>query len=460
MTGRPHDAGPDEPAEGQGGDPHALARRAYEWGAALVQAAQLRQNLTVPLDPFVTRSPSSPGAPMNRIGHQRAASDPAYRAGVAPNVDTLYSVAWLDLGDGPLLLTVPPIVGRYYTVQLAPADTSTLASVGQRTHGSQLPPIVITGPTHDVDAPAGHLVVRSPTRYFMVAGRILADRSTADLHEVHGLQDRITLTTWAAHLEGRAEEPPVPHQRLLDEGVSAEHGDLVWLQQLGNLLREEVLSPADTAVAASLGPIGVGADGFDITSLGTEVRAEVVAGLAAGRSSVLHRSQHLGPESDGWTTNLAGPRFGDDVLLRSAVARDQIYVTLPEEALYPTAAVDRSGELLTGSARYTVTIPPGELPPADAFWSITVYRSNGGGLCENVLSRYSIGDRTEGLVLEQDGALTIHLQSDRPPDDAAVANWLPVPTGQFHLIMRVYRPRPSALTGAWTPPPVERVRAA
>ncbi|GAB2928865.1 DUF1254 domain-containing protein [Rhodococcus aerolatus] len=434
----------------------ASARRAHEWGYALVQAAQLRQNLTVPQDPFVTRSPSSPGAPLNRIGHQRALSDPSYRAGVAPNVDTLYSVAWLDLADGPLVLTVPPVVDRYYTVQLAAADTSTLASVGRRTHGGQLPPVVITGPGHDVDLPAGHLVVRSTTRYFMVACRILVDGSPADLHEVHRLQDRVTLQTWAQHLAGSAELPEVPRQRPLDEGVSAELGELGWLQQLGNVLRDETLPAADLAVAASLAPIGLGPGGVDLGTLGADAREQVAAGLRAGRSSVLHRSTRLGRQDDGWTTNVLGPRFGADHLLRSAVAKDQIYVTLPEEALYPTALVDRSGEPLHGGARYELTFPAGELPPSDAFWSLTVYRSDGGGLCENPISRYSIGDRTDGLVLGRDGALTVHVRSDRPAEEH-VANWLPVPAEGFRLILRVYVPQERALSGAWAPPPVERV---
>jgi len=131
-------------------------------------------------------------------------------------------------------------------------------------------------------------------------------------------------------------------------------------------------------------------------------------------------------------------------------------VTLPEEALYPTAVVDSSGALLDGRSRYRLRFPPQQLPPAGAFWSVTVYGSDGGGLRDNEIARHSIGDRTPGLALGHDGSLTLRVQHDRPPDGLA-ANWLPVPEGGFHLIMRVYVPHPRALTGEWGPPPVERV---
>jgi hypothetical protein len=162
---------------------------------------------------------------------------------------------------------------------------------------------------------------------------------------------------------------------------------------------------------------------------------------------------------NGWTINYDGPRFGDDYLLRSAVAKDQIYVTVPEEALYPVAKVDADGLPLSGEHAYRLTFAAGALPPVDAFWSTTMYSRDARPLVPNPIDRYAIGDRTAGLETEADGSLAIRIQHGEPPSGAR-ANWLPAPRGPFHLIMRLYVPRASALDGTWVPPPVERVPAA
>ena len=143
------------------------------WGHAPLLAARLREQLTKPDDPFAARPPTSPGAALNNVGHQRRFSDPGL-AGVAPNVDTLYTLAWLDLADEPFVLEAPDFGSRYYTFQFGLADTTTELSLGARTHGARLPAIVITGPGAPTEAlPPDLLNVTSTTRYLLIAGRIL-----------------------------------------------------------------------------------------------------------------------------------------------------------------------------------------------------------------------------------------------------------------------------------------------
>jgi hypothetical protein len=144
-------------------DPYLLAVRAYVWGYAPILATRMRQTFTNPLDPFAPRLPTSAGAPLNNIGHQRRLSDPTLE-GVAPNVDTLYSLAWLDLADEPFVLEAPDFGPRYYTFQIGHADTTTQLSLGARTHGPQLPPIFVSGPRSRTPLPAGMLHVASHTR--------------------------------------------------------------------------------------------------------------------------------------------------------------------------------------------------------------------------------------------------------------------------------------------------------
>ena len=147
--------------------------------------------------------------------------------------------------------------------------------------------------------------------------------------------------------------------------------------------------------------------------------------------------------------NLQGSRFGDNYLLRAAVAKNQIYVVPADEAVYPVARIDGNGRPPDGRNRYRLVLDP---PPADAFWSLTVYGTPG-PLVANPLNRYAIGDRTPGLVRDREGRCQSHLQHDEPDD--GTANWLPVPAGPFHLMLRLYWPQPAVLEGSWYPPSIE-----
>ena len=177
-----------------------------------------------------------------------------------------------------------------------------------------------------------------------------------------------------------------------------------------------------------------------------------MAGLRDGEALVDEKIGRLGAAANGWSINLNGPRFGDDYLLRAAVAKNQVYVVPAVEAVYPVATVDGAGERLDGRRAYGLTLT--SKPPAQAFWSLTVYGTPG-PLVANSLNRYAIGDRTPGIVVDDDGAMNIVLQHDAPPGHT-MANWLPTPAGPFTLMMRLYWPQPSVLRGEWMPPPIER----
>jgi hypothetical protein len=440
-------------------DPYLLGVRAYVWGSALILATRLRQSFTNPLDPFAPRLPTSAGASLNNIGHQRALSDPTLM-GIAPNVDTLYSLAWLDLAGEPFVLEAPDFGSRYYTFQMAYGDTSTELSLGARTHGGQLPAIFVSGSNDRTEVPQGMLHVACPTRYLQIAGRVLVQPDDRDDHSaVYDLQSRISLRTLSRYLSGEDGLNPVPEQRLLEEGSDSIDGDLVPLNQLGNVLRDWIVLPHERNLVDSFTPIGLTPEhGFRPDALAAAARAEVARGLADGAELVERKTHELGRNVNGWTINYDGPRFGRDYLLRAAVGKDQIYVTVPEEALYPVAKVDADGAPLTGGHAYRLAFAPGQLPPVDAFWSLTMYRRDPYPLVPNPIHRYAIGDRTRGLVADPDGSLTIRIQH-RQPSKAARVNWLPAPPGPFHMMLRLYVPRQVALDGSWVPPPVERAPA-
>ncbi|WP_448624438.1 DUF1254 domain-containing protein [Geodermatophilus sp. URMC 64] len=439
-------------------DPYGLAVRAYVWGFPLVAMARIRLHTTNPDDPFAPRPPTSTGAPLNRWGHQTVPADPSFRAGVGPSVDLLYSSLRLDLAGGPFVVEVPDCGSRYYTVQIAFADSSAEQSFGRRTHGAHLPPLLLRGPGDDTPIPAGMLAVDSPTRYCLLPTRFLFDPADpADLAEVRELQRQLTVRTLPDHLEGRDAVPPVPDQRRLVDPATAPPPELSFLHELGNVLRDWAVQPADRGLVASFAGIGLTTNaGFRPEQLSPSARDDVVRGLADGAEIVRRKSLSLGEDVNGWTTNGRGPRFGDDHLLRAGVAKDQIVVTVPEEALYPIARLDSEGRPLHGRQSYRISFPADTPPPVDAFWSVTLYGDDG-FLVENPIDRYAISDRTPGLVRQTDGTIAIVVSARRPPSDADV-NWLPAPESEFYLMLRLYIPRPEALNGAWQPPAVERVR--
>jgi hypothetical protein len=442
----------EEIFEGGAEDPYTLAVRAYVWGYPLVSSAGLRHALTNPSEPFVRRPPTSPGAALNRLGVQEQLSD-TRTLGVGVNVDTLYALAWLDLADTPFVLETPDFGGRYYTFQMAQADTSTEASFGQRTHGAQLPPLFIHGPGYEGTAPKGMLGVRSFNRYFLVAGRILVDPGTrGDFDAVHALQRRIRLRP----AQGMTTPGDPPEQRPLldvDRGIDPA---LSFLEQLGNVLRDfETTGTDETGLVRSLARIGLTTrSGFDPAPLGPDAAGELARGLRDAAAIVRAKSLNLGRNVNGWTINYQGPRFGTDWLLRAGVVLDQRNVTVPEEALYPLGRVDGNGAALDGANAYRIHFAPGQLPPVGAFWSITIY-DDAGRLVSNPIDRYAIGDRTPGLTTNRDGSQDILIQTTQPRQGPS--NWLPAPEGRFYLMMRLYIPAPEVLDGTWRPPPIEPV---
>jgi hypothetical protein len=450
----------DEIFEGDTDDPYRLAVRAYVWGFALVLGTRIRQGLTNPRDPFAPRSPATAGAPLNNLGHQRRLSDPTFGIGVAPNVDTLYSLAWLDLAEEPFVLDTPDFGDRYHTFQMGYGDTATELSLGTRSHGGRLPPVFIGGPNHRDPAPAGMFYVACPTRYFLLAGRILVQPDATDYEKVYDLQSRIKLRPLGRYLAGEDGTNPVPEQRLFDEGAESVAPDLVPLNELGNVLRDWVVLPQEQTLVDSLAVIGLTREhGFRAETLGEAARAPVARGLADAAELVDRKTRDLGKNANGWTFNYLGPRFGNDYLLRAAVAKDQIYVTVPEEALYPLAKSDGEGLPLTGEHAYRIRFAVDDLPPVDAFWSLTMYTRDCGPLVPNPIDRYAIGDRTAGLVRETDDSLAVQIQNGEP-SPSSIVNWLPAPKSEFHLMMRLYLPRANALDGSWVPPVIERVAGA
>lgn len=377
---------------------------------------------------------------------------------VTPNHDTLYTNAWLDLRDGPLVIDVPDTAGRYYVLGLLDFYTNPFACIGQRTTGTSARSFVITPPGWQGTLPAALQAagarVAAPTPWIWIIGRTLVE-GPDDVAAVNALQDGFALYTLAAWCAG---QDATGTPRRFDPGFDAP----TVTEAVPNAIRfatvvNEALKhnppPADEqALVERLKVVGIGADAPALTAAQQTALCEALNEcLTEWRNASLGQT---GPT--GWQTMpLLEHSFGGDYAGRALVALKYIGMLESREASYPMAYVDIDGQPLNGRHAYRLRFPPGGLPPVQAFWSLTLYNASDCMLVPNAIGRYAIGDRTPGLHRDADGSLTLHIQHTPPTDPAARANWLPAPAGDFYLCLRAYVPREAFLDGCYTLPPLE-----
>jgi hypothetical protein len=296
-------------------------------------------------------------------------------------------------------------------------------------------------------------LIAAPSEFVALATRTAID-GPDDLDDVIAIQERLAVRPLSTYLGGEAPEATgiefPPYSPDL-------YGSPRLLAYLNFLLQFHTVPAFETDLLRRLSRIGVGPYlEFDLDAFSNDVREAVTDGVGKAHAAIEERGNNLGRVVDGWQDIPPMGRYGDDYLFRSAVAWKFIYTNSPEEALYPIAETDAAGEPLTGEHRYVLRFTPGQLPPVDAFWSITLYDSTSRLMVDNPINRYSMGDRTPGLAYDDDGTLTIHIQR-QPPDPGRQPNWLPAPSGRFYLNARAYIPRQAMLDGTYRLPAVQRV---
>jgi hypothetical protein len=368
---------------------------------------------------------------VNQFTHTHRRLGPDDREVVSPNNDTVFSNAWLDLSDGPVLLDTPDMGDRYWTLGLLDAWTNPFAYVGRRTTGNRRQRTLVHGPDWAGALPGGvDNVIAAPGQDIWIIGRILVNDSPADLDLVRELQSHIA----ARRLDGGDAARRL--DTLLDGGTPAIPSAPVYRAIVEEALgrnpapRDEPLRwPIEEEDALS----------EELPRVFEELRQQVQPHALGG----------------GWALPVAvRTHWGADVIGRARVARNFIGALGIEEAMYPTAEVDDDGEPLDGSNSYELRFPPGAGPAVDAFWSLTLYRRSDCLLVANPMGRHSIGDRTPGLRTEADGSLVIRLQADDP---GAGCNWLPAPPGElFYVVLRLYQPRSEHLAYRYLYPPLRR----
>jgi hypothetical protein len=384
--------------------------------------------------------PNTMRAPLNRLVHARG------RLGA----DTLMSSAWLDLAEGPVVLSVPDTHGQYYVMSIVDLWTNAFASIGARTTGTGAGAYAIgLGTAHAGRLPAGALPIAAPTRYVRIAGQTWIDRGESGAEAIERGYGLAPL--------GRG---PAPREATAiatgddDHGSPAEQVDRLdakaFFRMACRLLEDNPPRVEDRRLMERAHQIGLFTRSDDAWMGGdAELQRSVERGTARGRAAVRSRAASVVGDAFGqWNIAYRRGDFGTDYLSRAGAACALLRPEIPADALPALTRVDAEGLPLTGRHRYVLRFGPGVEPPVHGSWVVSVDAPIAG-------RSMSLGDR-DGLTLDGDGSLPIHIQHDRPAR-ARRSNWLPVPAGEFALVLRLYWPREEALDQRWTPPAVTRI---
>jgi len=432
-----------------------IAAEAYIYGYPLVLMDLSKQVMTAVPKPTATR------APVGQFNDSEKFPDPSFTDVVSPNADTLYSMSWLELHREPMVLSLPDTGDRYYLMQMLSGWTDVFAAPGTRTTGNRAGDFAIVGPGWQGTLPAGLKRIDSPTSLVWILGRTQTN-GPSDYAAVRALKAKYKLTplsAWGKNYTPPAETPVSPNLDAKAPPVvqAAKLSPEQFFARLAELLKYNPPAAADAPMVAKLARIGVvPGKAFDASVLDAAGKWELEQGVAKARAALVAGGKELpgAKHVNGWAVALDVGRYGVDYPRRAVIAEVGLGANLPEDAVYPMTNVDSAGQPLTGKNRYTVTFPAGQLPPVNAFWSLTMYNDHH-FFVENPINRYAIGDRS-GLKPNADGSLTLYLQHESPGADKE-ANWLPAPDGPMNLILRLYWPKPSVIDGSWAPPPVVKV---
>ena len=405
------------------------------------------------------RAGELPGrGPMNTFDHIREFPAADFRAVVRPNFDTLYSSAWLDLTGGPMVVSAADTGGRYYMLPMIDMWTDVFATPGKRTSGTQAADFAVVPPGWEGTLPGGVQRIDAPTPYVWIIGRTQTN-GPADYQAVRKVQDGYTITP-LAYLG----QEPQAVQAEVDPSVDMTTPPLDQVNALSaadyfvyaaELLRLHPPHPTDWSVLARANRIGLQlGQGFDWDALDPAVRQALEDAPTQALKVMQAKLPTLAPVANGWLMNTDSIGvYGDYYLKRAIVSMVGLGANQPEDAIYPLAASDADGQPLDGDNDYVLHFTKDELPPVDAFWSVTMYDADGFQVA-NPINRFAIGDR-DALIFNHDGSLDLYIQHQDPGADKE-SNWLPAPRGPLGVTMRLYAPQPAALQGHWAPPPIKR----
>lgn len=440
-----------------------IAMDAYIYGYSLVTTNVTRVQMT-------NVAETKEGVLRGPVGHfiNVKRYPPAdYRGVSAPNADTLYSVAWVDLAE-PQVFSQPAMPNdRYYLFPMYDLWMTDFASKGSRTTGQEAANYLLTRSDWSGDVPEGMTHMTAETRYMLILGRIYSTGSDKDYAAVNALQDQLKITPLADWGTDRMPAvPPVdenpgfsmtdkPQQVILDMGTEG------YFKMVADLMcKDAPPAAADTPMVEKMAQIGVvPCETFELSKLDAEIQASLKDLPNEALAKITKNQSSLGTVVDGYVVTKGLGQYGTDYMKRAVVAAFGWPANVEQDAVYPYTDKDSTGAKLTGASDYTLTFAKGEEPPVKGFWSITMYEiDNGWWFVPNELNKFTVSPRND-LQANADGSVTLYFQNESPGADKQ-ANWLPAPKGDFIVMLRMYWPSPddpSILNGTWMPPQVMQV---
>jgi hypothetical protein len=433
-------------------DAHAIGVAAYTYFYSLVTMDVIRKQLTNVV------KPEGINAPMNTFANIPAYPTADMRAVVRPNFDTLYSSAWLDLTKEPMIVSVPDTNGRYYLLPMLDMWTDVFASPGWRTTGTQAADYAVVPPGWTGSLPANVVRINAPTPYVWIIGRIKTD-GPPDYAAVNKIQAGLKITPvsrWGSAAEPVAGtvDPAVdmktPPKTTVDTMPAGK-----FFAYAAEILKLQPPHLTDQPILARMQRIGIErGKSFDIDKVDPAIKAGLETAPADALKLMTWKVASLARVDNGWSMNTDTMGvYGNYYLKRAIVTQLGLGANLPEDAIYPINLADDTGKPLDGASAYVLHFDKGATPPANAFWSVTLYDSDGFQVA-NSLNRFAVSSWMP-FKYDPDGSLDLYFQNVSPGSDKE-ANWLPAPKGAFNLTMRLYAPKSDALTGKWNPPAVTK----
>jgi hypothetical protein len=398
--------------------------------------------------------------PMNSFANIPDYPPADFKGVVRANFDTLYSVAWLDMTKQPMVVSVPDTGGRYYLLPMLDMWSDVFASPGWRTTGTQAANYLVTPPGWSGTVPDGMAQINAPTPYVWIIGRTKTD-GPQDYDAVHKIQVgyKVTpLSDW-----GKA---PKPVQAQIDPSVDMKTPPKVQVDAMSSakffayaaeMLKMNPPHITDEPIVARLKRIGIEpGKSFDLEKADPVVQTTLASIPQDAQELMAWKLPTLARVVNGWSMNTDTMGvYGNYYLKRAIIAREGLGANVPEDAIYPINLADDSGKPLDGTNKYTLHFDKGGAPPANAFWSITLYDADGFQIA-NALNRFAVSSWMS-FKYNNDGSLDLYFQSESPGKDKE-NNWLPAPKGLFNLTMRIYAPKSDVLIGKWNPPQVVRAQ--
>lgn len=432
-----------------------LTTDAYIYGYPLVTMEMTRRVLTNVAEPAGTK------APMGQFIKMRHYPDASFKDVTAPNADTLYTTSFFEVDKEPWVLSVPDMKGRYFLLPMLDGWTNVFQVPGTRTTGTGAQTYAITGPNWKGTLPQGVKEYKSPTNIVWLLGRIYCDGTPADYDAVHKLQDEFKLVPLSAYGKPYTLPPgkvdssvdiktPVRDQVNRLDAVA-------YFTLLCELMKANPPSEADAPQLARFARIGiVPGQSFDSSKLKADFTRRVPE-VGYDRIMLQFKINKEIKKENGWAYTTKTGIYGTDYLMRGLVTAIGLGANRPQDALYPVSKTDIDGHKYNGANKYVMDFPKGQLPPVEAFWSVTMYDPTM-FFVDNPLNRYSISPR-QNLKSNPDGSTKLYIQHESPGKDKE-SNWLPAPAGDFVLMLRMYWPNesdPTILDGTWTIPVAKKV---